>query len=67
MDGSPDTPFVLKQRERLNMMYGENHGRAKRMVRYDFNPTRNAISSGYVFGGKHYIYVFGHQDLLYTK
>lgn len=63
----PGYAICIETGERLNMMYGENSWLSKEngsdMI---FNPTRNAVSSGYVFGGKHYIYVFGHQDL-YTQ
>jgi hypothetical protein len=45
-------------------MYGENSWYSNEngadMI---FNPTINVTNSGYVFGGQHYIYVFGHQDL----
>ncbi|MDD2687058.1 MAG: hypothetical protein PHI54_01210 [Bacteroidales bacterium] len=60
----PGYAICIETGERLNMMYGENSWLSKEngtdMI---FNPTRNIYNSGYVFGGQHYIYVFGHQDL----
>ena len=65
----PGYAICIETGERLNMMYGEDSWLSKEngndMI---FNPSSNMrnIAGQFVFGGKHYIYVFGHQDL-YTQ
>ncbi len=55
--------------ERLNVMFAEDswlvkHNGADML----FNPTTQYYSNGeYVMGGKHYLYVFGHQDIHYSN
>jgi hypothetical protein len=63
----PGYAICVETGERLNMMFGENSSLpGQNGADMIFNPTTAlADASGYVFGGGHYIYVFGHQDLYY--
>ncbi|NLJ81950.1 MAG: T9SS type A sorting domain-containing protein [Bacteroidales bacterium] len=62
----PGYAICVETGERLNMMYAEDSWLSKEngsdMI---FNPTSTVrdISGKFVFGGKHYVYVFGHQDI----
>ncbi|MBP7102871.1 MAG: hypothetical protein KBA86_06430 [Bacteroidales bacterium] len=62
----PGYAICVETGERLNMMYAEDSWLSKEngsdMI---FNPSPNVYNSAgqYVFGGKHYVYVFGHQDI----
>ncbi len=59
----PGYAINLETGERLNMAFGEDSYLAQEngtdMI---WNPTSHTFSSGFdpVFGGKHYVYVFGH-------
>lgn len=64
----PGYALNLETGERLNMAFGEdsyyNIENGGDML---WNPTSSVNSSNAVFGGKHYIYVFGHNgDATYT-
>ena len=69
MSWFPGYAINVETGERLNMMFGEDSW----LLKYNggdmiFNPTFHTSSNaGYVMGGKHYIYVFGHQDLYYDN
>lgn len=69
MSWFPGYAINVETGERLNMMFGEDSW----LLKYNggdmiFNPTPHTTSNaGYVMGGKHYIYVFGHQDLYYDN
>jgi len=62
----PGYAICVETGERLNLMYSEDswlsNENGSDMI---FNPSDKMvdISGKYVFGGKHYIYVFGHQDI----
>ncbi len=61
----PGYAINVETGERLNIMFGEDS-----WLRYDngndmkFNPTSRVFSStgGVLFGGKHFIYIMGHQN-----
>jgi hypothetical protein len=60
----PGYALNLETGERLNMAFGEDswlvNENGADMI---WNPTSTTISAGSpIFGGKHYIYVFGHND-----
>lgn len=65
----PGYAICVETGERLNVMFAEDswlvkHNGADML----FNPTSQTVVNGdYVMGGKHYIYIFGHQDLAYDN
>ena len=65
----PGYAICVETGERLNVMFAEDswlvkHNGADML----FNPTPYTTSNGdYVMGGKHYLYVFGHQDIAYDN
>ncbi len=65
----PGYAINVETGERLNVMFAEDSW----LVKFNgadmiFNPTTETVNNGgFVMGGKHYIYVFGHQDLYYDN
>ena len=65
----PGYAINVETGERLNVMFAEDswlvkHNGADML----FNPSPYTTSNGdYVMGGKHYIYIFGHQDIAYDN
>lgn len=69
MSWFPGYVINVETGERLNMMFAEDSW----LTKYNggdmiFNPTADYYTNaGYVMGGKHYIYIFGHQDIFYDN
>lgn len=66
----PGYAINLETGERLNMAFGEDSWLASENgADMKWNPTTNDFSNDQpIFGGKHYIYVFGHNaDAVYTN